>query len=394
MMSSVGISATFGILIKDHVTESSLNYSTTLASLEATDYSLEITRLVVSKFGIPFIVCIGVCCNTLNFVILRHPKMRTSTNVYLTALAVVDSLFLIISLALSFVHYSNPHLASFAYYYIPFGRTLTDVFGNTAVWLTVVFTMERYVGVRFPMKGKVWCTIQKAKIATACTFLCCLVNTLPEFFETKVIANTTTRDNDTNTIYTPEYTAFADRDSYLIGYYWWYMASFCFLPLLLLLVFNSLLIRSVWNANIRRKSLSQSVVTGHDRHSMEQQRITIMLIAVVIVFLFCQLPWTVLLLYKTYLSSCDMHVPMTAVRIAGNICNLLVVINASINFVLYSCFSCKFRRTLEEVVCRISPRSPNKVRSPSRTVTVCSKPAAGNKSSWETKALTKNATHV
>ncbi|XP_052259618.1 uncharacterized protein LOC127863986 [Dreissena polymorpha] len=43
---------------------------------------------------------------------------------------------------------------------------------------------------------------------------------------------------------------------------------------------------------------------------------------------------------------------MDFIRIAGNICNFLVQVNASVNFILYYYFSSKFRRTLKTLVCR------------------------------------------
>jgi len=43
-------------------------------------------------------------------------------------------------------------------------------------------------------------------------------------------------------------------------------------------------------------------------------------------------------------------------KIAGNLFNLLVVINCSVNFVLYSSFSSKFRQTFRRLFCRRGAR--------------------------------------
>jgi len=96
-----------------------------------------------------------------------------------------------------------------------------------------------------------------------------------------------------------------------------------------------------------------------DREQTEQ-RITVMLISVVVVFLVCQLPQAIQKLYTVYLVSTPGALT-TARRlelaIGGNFCNLLVMINSAVNFVLYSAFSAKFRQTFERTFCccRSSP---------------------------------------
>jgi len=85
-----------------------------------------------------------------------------------------------------------------------------------------------------------------------------------------------------------------------------------------------------------------------------EQRITVMLISVVVVFLVCQLPQAIQKLYTVYLASTPGA--LTTVRqlqlaIGANFCNLLVMVNSAVNFVLYSAFSAKFRLTFERTFC-------------------------------------------
>ena len=47
---------------------------------------------------------------------------------------------------------------------------------------------------------------------------------------------------------------------------------------------------------------------------------------------------------------------MYLLKIAGNVFNLLVVVNCSVNFVLYSSFSSKFRMTFRRLFCRRARR--------------------------------------
>lgn len=314
----------------------------------APSYSLYLTRLIVQKYLVPVVVSCGLVGNFFNIVVLINPKMRTSTNVYLLSLAICDSMYLLFCLSLSFLHCSNKQLPEEAMRYILFARVFSDLFGNTSVWLTVCFTLERFFAVRLPMRGKTWCTLKKAKVAVLVTFIFCLGNTFPEFFETKVVLVT----NNFTTYLSCVATEFAETYSYQFGYYWWFVAMFTFTPLVLLSVFNSLLIKSVWEANKKRRMLSQTRVTGDpQKQNREQQRVTLMLISVVVIFLICQTPQAVLLIYRSYIVANSLPYPADLIKISGNVCNLLVQINASVNFILYSYFSSKFRRTFKKVVC-------------------------------------------
>ncbi|XP_060082283.1 FMRFamide receptor-like [Ylistrum balloti] len=310
------------------------------------------TRFIAQNILAPVLVTSGVIGNIFNIVVLKSPKMKSSTNVYLMALAICDSMYLIFMFLLSFFNCENKNQLKFIFYTVPFGRVFSDLFGNTAVWLTVAFTLERYIGVCHPMKGKAWCTIGKAKLAVIFVFIISLVNTFPEFFELEIVEYGDI-GNEKSTVLKCQTTRFGSTSSYQIGYFWWYVAFFNFLPLILLAVFNSILILSVWKANKTRRTLSNSTVIGETtRQATEQQKVTTMLISVVIIFLLCQLPWAILLLYKAYISANDIHSHGDSLRIAGNVCNLLVEFNSSVNFLLYSYFSSRFRRTFQSIFCK------------------------------------------
>jgi G protein-coupled receptor 139 len=90
----------------------------------------------------------------------------------------------------------------------------------------------------------------------------------------------------------------------------------------------------------------------------ENETTTLMLIGVAVVFIVCQLPSATLIIYNTYLEAANIDLTgneINNLRIAGNIANILIQINAAMNFVLYSVMSTKFRRVFFRMIYRILP---------------------------------------
>lgn len=172
---------------------------------------------------------------------------------------------------------------------------------------------------------------------------------------------------------------------YKTVYYWTTSVLFTFLPLTLLAFFNAFLIRSVQLSRRARADMTQSKITtaystvaktdpdpsprlgrngvtstgggggtsgGKIDHSTAQEtKITIMLISVVVLFLCCQSPTAIMLIYssvrefKRNTNEYHLHIAL------NNIFNFLVAVNAAGNFVLYSLLSQKYRRTFVQLFC-------------------------------------------
>lgn len=90
---------------------------------------------------------VGIIGNSITMVIMTRRRMRSSTNWYLAALAIFDMIYLIFTFILSLKHYPNAHdINYYLYWYMfPFSMMITDAASNTSVWLTVTFTIERYI---------------------------------------------------------------------------------------------------------------------------------------------------------------------------------------------------------------------------------------------------------
>ncbi len=191
----------------------------------------------------------------------------------------------------------------------------------------------------------------------------CAIITFPEFFEFKTFYQWDPITNLTSLKLSR--TAFGMRHSYQWGYNYTIQALFTILPLICLSIFNTLLIDVIYKAAQNRKRMSGGSVVcrdKNDKRNKEQHKITLMLIIVVIVFFLCQLPQASLNMYVTYLTVTESGQPHHGpiVIICANVFNLLVMINASTNFILYSSFSNRFRRTFKQLFCKFVKQKDTK----------------------------------
>ncbi|KAL1506670.1 hypothetical protein ABEB36_005993 [Hypothenemus hampei] len=123
-------------------------------------------------FYTPMIILGGFVGNFLSFLVLSttHLKMRSSSY-YLAALALSDSGYLVTvvviycSVSEFFELYNIEGFCQFVTY-------LSSVCSFLSVWLTVAFTTERFIAVRYPLQRQYMCTISRAKtIVFSLTFI-------------------------------------------------------------------------------------------------------------------------------------------------------------------------------------------------------------------------------
>ena len=117
------------------------------------------------------IVVAGLLANALTLAVLSRPSMHSSTNSYLSALAVCDCIVLACSALLIGVPALPSHLVGHYVHAGPYAYVLAYVYplalvAQTAtVWLTVSFAVERYIGVQYPLRAATLCTVERARSA-------------------------------------------------------------------------------------------------------------------------------------------------------------------------------------------------------------------------------------
>lgn len=145
-------------------------------------------RLIVKFYIWPLLVLFGLTGNCLSILVLtRRRLIRTSTNNYLTILAVFDSCYLIFTLILNFGSHSRFSQSSFTETLLFFLRPLADFCSNTATWLIVCFTLERTLAVTRPIYAKRTCSVRRSRHLICILLVICFLISLPTYFEKNLI---------------------------------------------------------------------------------------------------------------------------------------------------------------------------------------------------------------
>lgn len=98
-------------------------------------------------------------------------------------------------------------------------------------------------------------------------------------------------------------------------------------------------------------SMAASSNRIEQQSAKQENKITIMLISVVILFLVCQLPVAINLIYTSVRNIPEETAEWYIVYTFNNFLNLMVAINAAGNFVLYCLLSQKYRKTMIALFC-------------------------------------------
>ncbi|XP_003247524.1 FMRFamide receptor isoform X2 [Acyrthosiphon pisum] len=290
---------------------------------------------------LPAVVAVGVVGNMLSVVVLTREPMKSSTSTYLTALAVSDLFYLLFVFTISFENY--PWIVEADYYiywkWYPYGLWLTDAASNTSVLLTVSFTVERYIAVCHPLRGRVLCTESRAKRVILMVALFCILCTATTPHEWHIAINAATGKFQKSS------TELGRNDIYKKAYNWFCIITFICVPLLVLAVLNWFLINAVNQSRRNRTRLTcqGNVVWNRQR---QENKMTMTLIAVVIMFCVCQTPTAVMMLTASVYEPPEKTPAYYVNRGLHTIFNFLMVVNAASNFMLYCAMSRKYRRTL------------------------------------------------
>ena len=291
---------------------------------------------------------LGLIGNITSCVVLWMHKMESATIFLLQVLAIVDSLLLVTS----FFGYSLPPVYNYtgtmqgyyhSYEYIRKYIWPPSLIAHTAtIWLTVLVTFNRHQAVCEPIGPMRTYAVPMARIQVIFVLIFSILYNIPRFFEHQTL-QTVVVDNVTTSYNLGDNKAYQVIYSNVIYYPVMYI-----LPLSILTYLNVKLIKSLRILNRRKEQM-----TGHRSNNENSAGITVIVIVIVCMFIVCQTPALVNQIFWAVTSAPDrqcgqFHFYFTKIS------DTLVVLNSSINFVIYCLFGKTFRKIFYETLC---PRS-------------------------------------
>uniref|UniRef100_A0A8D2NXX1 Somatostatin receptor 5 n=1 Tax=Zosterops lateralis melanops TaxID=1220523 RepID=A0A8D2NXX1_ZOSLA len=274
------------------------------------------------------LVCtVGLSGNALViYVVLRHAKMKTVTNIYILNLAVADVLFM---LGLPFLATQN------AISYWPFGSflcrlvmTVDGINQFTSIFCLTVMSMDRYLAVVHPIKSTKWRRPRVAKLISVTVWTFSFLVVLPV-----IIFSDVQEDFQTCNMNWPEPVSVWSA-AFII-----YTSALGFFgPLLVICLCYLLIVVKVKSSGIR---------VGSTRRRRSERKVTRMVVIIVVVFVFCWLPF-----YTMNIVNLILILP--ADPVLEGLYFFMVVLsyaNSCANPILYGFLSDNFKQSFRKVLC-------------------------------------------
>jgi len=337
----------------------------------------------------PILVGVTLLTNICVCVVLVRPNMRTATNTLLVAMAVSDTLTGLCPLPAYFRFYSRSdgaHREWLPYHWCAAFYSLTDhlptIFHTASVWLTVALAAQRYVYVCHAVDARRWCTIENSLRAVAVIYVVAVVYQLSRFAEmryTPVELPSLIDQTGNRTVvgcigeYWPALMPYLDI--YFNTYYWFRVIAVHLVPCSALVALNAALVMAMRRAQARHRQLVAQNRKSESRRLAESNLTTMMLVAVVGVFLVVEFPLAVVFIIVIVENTWSLTIiEPERMAIASLFVNLFILLSYPLNFFIYCGMSRQFRGTLCALLpCPGAPQAPS---APASTMIMSTRPRA------------------
>lgn len=283
------------------------------------------SRFICGMILYPAICIPGLIGNGLSLIVLNMKDMKTSTNAFLAALAISDSIKLIndlIYFVVLLLKQTDPNAGQIAFVNIyPYAHFIFNISTCVSSWLTVSVATERFILVCYPIEAKTLCTRLRAIVISCLIYIVMIAVSFPfalRYEKTKrTVNNQTEWDLEVTDLWSNQ-----DFDRY---YTWSLNFIRSNIVLIILIILNACIIFSLRKVRANKKNT-------------QRNRITLMMIVVIMVFVICILPDAIMSVYGL-----GYHEEGCLAKGLREFSDTLLTINAAVNFLIYCVFSRTFR---------------------------------------------------
>lgn len=160
-----------------------------MAALDPQQTEAEYKQLYLKLQFTTGLICYPIMCffgftgNILSLIVLSHRKMRSSTNTYLQALAVSDTIKVtndfFYFLTILFLNINPPFGNKMYGYLYPYAHYFFNMSVCCTAWITVSVAAERYILVCYATRAKSICNLDRARVISLIVFVTMSVITIP-----------------------------------------------------------------------------------------------------------------------------------------------------------------------------------------------------------------------
>lgn len=301
-------------------------------------------------------ILVTIVTNILVMLVLLRRHMRSPTNIILSAMALADMLTGFFPLPSYFYFYTLRNYEEhppfdWCYLYKLLSEYLPMIFHTASIWLTVFLAILRYIYVCHTDMARKFCTLPNVIKATVGIFVVAALTQITRFVETQYIPHTLPSKRDPNTTITTclvPYRQFVvqDMNLYFNLIFGFRVIFIHFIPCSLLLILNALLIRTMRQAQLRRRLLLRQNKKSESKKLADSNCTTLMLVAVLGLFLLVELPLGVIMILFSIQNTLDIIIMDNSTFILlTNISNTSILVSYPLNFLIYCAMSRQFRET-------------------------------------------------
>ncbi|WAR11491.1 GHSR-like protein [Mya arenaria] len=334
----------------------SLNLNSDVQSVDLEDQRMLIPEYRINKaIGLylpPFLLLMGTFGNVMTFLILRNKAMtRQSTNLFLAALAIADSIVLFVGLLRRWLgDILQMDIQSESDWLCKAVSVLGYSSSQFSVWLIIAVTIERFLVVSHPLHTSRYCNLTRAKrIICLIAFLIVAIN-----FHFLFTVSVHEHEHGLKSCDS------APQFRLLVTVIWpWIDASlYALLPFLLIVVCNTLIIIQTLKATIWREAQNGPLINTADKRKVFKDnniKLTVMLLSVSFTFLITTFPMAIVMVFHSGWSRDIENVPLSVIaqrQLIRTSAEMLMFLNHSVNFYLYCALGQKFRNQVLKTLCR------------------------------------------